>query len=137
MINLLKELLLNIEKYTNQLLAILMKFIILKNLEAYLVKERVPTEYKSLALSCESQLGELTTLIIFPHNKKDIVKSSLVKKALNKLGELTDHSLVVVGGCFSAESVDLLHQQNAIFLSLSEIHWTDSGSSKLQKQHNF
>ena len=109
-----------------------MKYRILKGLESHLVKERVPTEYKNLAVSCESQLGELCTLIIFPHNRKDIVKSSLVEKAINKLGDLTDASLVVVGGCFSSESVDILNFKNAIFLSLSEFYWTDAASNKLQ-----
>ena len=113
-------------------LAVLMKYRILKGLESHLVKERVPTEYKNLAVSCESQLGELCTLIIFPHNRKDIVKSSLVEKALNKLGDLTDASLVVVGGCFSSESVDILNFKNAIFLSLSEFYWTAAASNKLQ-----
>jgi hypothetical protein len=103
-----------------------MKFHILRNLESHLVKERVPTEYKSLALSCESQLGESCTLITFPHDRKDVVKSSLVEKALKKLGDLSDSSLVVVGGCFSVEAVEILNLKNAVFLSLSEYQWTDS-----------
>ena len=57
---------------------------------------------------------------------------SLVEKALNKLGDLTDASLVVVGGCFSSESVDILNFKNEIFLSLSEFYWTDAASNKLQ-----
>jgi hypothetical protein len=114
-----------------------MKYRITKSLESHLIKERVPTEYKSLAVSCESQLGEFCTLIIFPHNRKDIVKSSIVDKALNKLGELTDSNLVVVGGCFSAEAVEILNLKNAIFLSLSEFYWTDSASNNSQGQPKY
>lgn len=97
-----------------------MKFRILKHLDSYLIKERVPTKYKNLAVSCESQLSDKCTLITFPHDKRDVVKGSLVEKALRRLGKLTDSELVVVGGCFSIEATNILNSKNAIFLSLSE-----------------
>ena len=70
-----------------------MKFHIQKHLESFLVKERVPTEYRKLALSCESHLEDTCTLIT---------------------------------GCFTAESVELLNEVDAVILSLSEGHWTDA-----------
>jgi len=97
-----------------------MKFHILKNLEAHLIKDRVPTKYKNLAVSCESQFGDSCTLITFPHDNRDVVKGSLVEKALKRLGKLTDAQLVVVGGCFSIEATHILNSKNALFLSLSE-----------------
>jgi len=109
-----------------------MKFQILKNLESHLIKLRVPTEYKSLAMALESQLGKYSTLIIFPHNRKDIVKSSLVVKALERLEQPHALSLVVVGGCFTSESVQLLNLRKAYFLSLSEFNWTDASSIGIQ-----
>lgn len=103
-----------------------MKFHIQKHLDSFLVKERVPTEYKKLAMSCESQLEDTCTMITFPHDRKNVVKSSLVQKALTKLGELSDQSLVVIGGCFTAESVALLNEVDAVILSLSEGHRSDA-----------
>ena len=103
-----------------------MKFHIQKNLDSLLVKERVPTEYKKLAMSCESHLEDTSTLITFPHDRKNVVKSSLVQKALNKLGELSDPSLVVIGGCFTAESIALLKKVDAVILSLFEGHRADA-----------
>ncbi|MAD18043.1 MAG: hypothetical protein CL579_18585 [Alteromonadaceae bacterium] len=113
-----------------------MKFHIQKHLESYLVKERVPTEYRKLALGCESHLEDSCTLITFPHDRKNMVKSSLVQKALTKLGELEDQSLVVLGGCFTAESVELLNEVDAVILSLSEGHWTDTSKGHIRADHD-
>lgn len=113
-----------------------MKFHIQKNLDSLLVKERVPTEYKKLALSCESQLEETSTLVTFPHDRKNVVKSSLVQKALNKLGTISDPSLVVIGGCFTAESIALLNELDAVILSLSEGHRSDAYKGNAQTDYD-
>lgn len=80
-------------------LAVDMKFRIIRSIEAHIIKDRVPTEYNSLAAACESQFSEKCTLITFPHNRKDVIKSNLTDKALKKY--------------------------NAVFLALSEFSWTD------------
>jgi hypothetical protein len=103
-----------------------MKFRILRNIESHLIKERVPSKYKNIAVSCESQFSDKCTLITFPHDKRGVVKSSLVEKALKCLGKMTDPQLVVVGGCFSIEATNILNSKNALFLSLSEQYRTDS-----------
>jgi hypothetical protein len=103
-----------------------MKFRILRNLDAHLIKERVPTQYKNLAVSCESELRSKCTLITFPHDNRDVVRSGLVGKALKCLGTLTDPQLVVLGGCFSIEAINILHAKKAIFLSLSDRYRTDT-----------
>lgn len=90
-----------------------MKFRIENDIESASLKDRVPTEYKGLAIACEPQLSEVCTLITFPHNRKDVVKSGLVEKALKKIKENMSGSLVVIGGCFSLESVELLKAKNA------------------------
>ena len=106
-------------------LAVDMKFRIIRSIEAHIIKDRVPTEYKSLAVACESQFSEKCTLITFPHNRKDVIKSNLTEKALKKFGEPSQDTLIVVGGCFSLESVEKLKKYNAVFLALSEFSWTD------------
>jgi hypothetical protein len=112
-----------------------MKFRILRNLASHLVKERVPTKYIDLAVTCESQIVDTCTLIIFPHDNRNVVKSSLVEKALKSLGELFDPQLVVVGGCFSVEATNLLISKNALFISLFEHHRTDSYQNELHSEH--
>ncbi len=104
-----------------------MKFRIEQNIDALSLKDCVPTEYRSLAITCEAQLSEACTLIVFPHNRKDVVKSWLVEKALKRLKGNEPESLVAVVGYFSLESVALLKAKNTIFLNLSEFPWTDEG----------
>ena len=106
-------------------LAVDMKFRIIRSIEAHIIKDRVPTEYKSLAAACESQFSEKCTLITFPHDRKDVIKSNLTEKALKKFGEPSQDTLIVVGGCFSLESFEKLKKYNAVFLALSEFSWTD------------
>lgn len=109
-----------------------MKFRIETNIDAESLKDRVPTEYRGLAIACETQLSEKCTLITFPHNRKDVVKSGLVEKALKKLKENKSGSLVVVGGCFSLESVALLKGKSAVFLNLSEFPWRDESHTAIK-----
>lgn len=106
-----------------------MKFHILRNVDSHLIKERVPTKYKNLALGCESQFGDTCTLITFPHNNRDVVKSGLVEKALKCIGKISDSTLVVVGGCFSVEATSILNSKHALLLSLSEKYRTESYTS--------
>ncbi|MBA6234020.1 MULTISPECIES: hypothetical protein [unclassified Colwellia] len=112
-----------------------MKFRILRNLPSNLVKERVPTKYKDLAVTCESQLLDTCSLIIFPHDKRNVVKSGLVEKSLKSLGESSDPQLVVVGSCFSVEATNLLNRKKAVFISLFEDHRKDSYQNKLHLEH--
>jgi hypothetical protein len=109
-----------------------MKFRIYRSIEPNYVKERVPTEYRDLAVAYETKFVNKCTLIVFPHNRKDVVKSNIVIKALSKLGASRTEILVVVGGCFSLESVEILSAENAVFLSLSEFNWTDKSFAEIK-----
>ena len=102
-----------------------MKFRIQHKLEISRLKEIVPTAYRELASALEPTIEGPVTLITFPHDRRDVVKSSLVVKALKKLNPDTGGNLVALGGCFSLESVELLQNVNALLLCLSEFNWSD------------
>jgi hypothetical protein len=109
-----------------------MKFRIEKNIESQSLESRVPTEYKSIARCSEAEISNTCTLITFPHNRKDVVKKNLVEKALKKLDNPMEEQLVVLGGCFSLESVDALKPYQVIFLSLSEFPWSDAKNNEIK-----
>jgi len=109
-----------------------MKFRILNDIEKSKLKWLVPTAYKGLATALESTLVSPLTLITFPHDKNNVVKSSLVCKVLSNIDQAKITSLVVVGGCFSLESVELLNQSNAYVLNLSEFDWSDARHSEVR-----
>lgn len=110
-----------------------MKFRIHKDIAKFKLKDLVPTAYRGLAEGLDGVIEGEVTLVIFPHNRKDVVKSSVVQKALAKIRIDTVNNLVVVGGCFSLESVDILKKHEAHFLSLSEFPWTDSRYSEIKQ----
>ncbi|MGA4608620.1 hypothetical protein [Pseudoalteromonas maricaloris] len=109
-----------------------MKFRIEQELEPSSIKDRVPPEYKGLASASEGSFEGQCALITFPHNRKDVVKSRIVLKALSKLKNSEFNTLVAVGGCFSLEAVDCLKSEGAIMLSLSEFSWTDARVTKIK-----
>lgn len=109
-----------------------MKFRVQKEIEKSRLKDLVPTAYKGLASALEATLEGPVTLITFPHDRKDVVKSSMTLKALSKIDLNNVNNLVVVGGCFSAESVEILQKHSAYFLSLSEFHWTDKRHTQIK-----
>jgi len=102
-----------------------MKYKIHNNLETKKLKDIVPTAYRDLEKMLEPKLEGMVTLIVFPHNRNDVVKSTLVNKALNKINLDAVDNLVALGGCFTKESVAILKSCGAMFLNLSEFNWTD------------
>ena len=109
-----------------------MKFRIKNSIEIDCLTGHVPTSYKGLAGQLSKKTHGLVTLITFPHNRKDVVKGSLVEKALNKLNLPQGQSLVVLGGCFSSEALEKLKGLNPYYLNLSEFHWTDQGHIEIK-----
>ena len=108
-----------------------MKFRIQNELERSRLKDLVPTAYKELASALIPTIDGAVTLVTFPHDRKDVVKSSLARKALSKLNNSSVDNLVGVGGCFSLEAVEILQEHEAFFLTLSEFHWTDQRHTEI------
>ena len=102
-----------------------MKFHIRYSVEIDSLEKYVPTSYKGLANSLSKKIHSKVTLITFPHDRKNLVKGALVEKALIKLELPENQNLVVLGGCFSSEAIELLSDLNVFYLNLSEFHWTD------------
>ena len=82
-------------------------------------------------MALESSISESVTLIIFPHNRKDLVKSSMVMKTLNGFSE-EEGELVVVGGNFSIESIEVLNQYRSHVLNLSEFPWREDSYNEIK-----
>ena len=109
-----------------------MKFRIKKSLEIDKLKDHVPAAYKGLAEALSRKVNGTVTLITFPHHRNDVVKGSLVEKAISKLEMPLIHKLVVVGGCFSSEALEKLKNLDVYYLNLSEFHWTDESHIKIK-----
>jgi len=88
-------------------------------------KYRVLCDPESLAGSC--------SLIEFKQQRESVVLSSVVESALGKLGQ-EDECLVVSGGCFTLDSLDLLRRSGAVILSLSDFPWTDQSYIEISQR---
>ena len=108
-----------------------MKPRIQNNVDINKLKELVPTAYRELAKALEVSVAGSVTLIIFPHNRKDLVKRSMVKKTLDRLGEVNEE-LVVVGGNFSNESIEVLLKYKSHVLNLSEYPWSEESYNEIK-----
>ena len=64
------------------------------------------------------------TLLLFRNDRDDVILSRSVKSALADVANESG-PLVAVGGCFTAEGLELLQARQAIILQLAEFFWTD------------
>jgi len=108
-----------------------MKLRIQNNVKISKLKDLVPTAYRELAKALEVSVAGNVTLVVFPHNRKDLVKRSMVMKALGKIGEIKEE-LVVVGGSFSNESIEILLQHQSHVLNLSEFPWSEERYNEIK-----
>jgi hypothetical protein len=98
------------------------KFSVQKNLSAKALRSSVPARYRSRLP--DTLPGQAYTLLLFRNDRRDVILSRVVASALAEVVEPAGR-LVAVGGCFTAEGLELLRAQQAMVLQLAEFHWTD------------
>jgi hypothetical protein len=74
------------------------------------------------------------TLLLFRLARNDVVLSRVVQSALAEVADVAG-PLVAVGGCFTAEGLELLRARQATVLELSEFHWTDESYRTVRERH--
>ena len=73
------------------------------------------------------------TLVLFPHDRSDVVLSRVVEKALSQVS--IEENPVVAGGCFTLEGLERLRARNAVVLALSDFYWTDDSYLAIREKH--
>jgi hypothetical protein len=74
------------------------------------------------------------TLLLFRSDRRDVVLSRVVAAALASVPSDDRGHLVAIGGCFTAEGLELLRARGAIILQLAEFHWTDQSYQAIREQ---
>jgi hypothetical protein len=82
----------------------------------------VPPQYRSLVRTVITP-GVVYTLILFRHDRGDVVTSGPVKRALMQLEQ--EEQALAVGANFTAEAIGLLQSRGAAIARLGEFYWTD------------
>ena len=99
-----------------------MKYTVQRGLSAEALRSSVPARYRS---RLPDHLPDRSyTLLLFRNDRRDVVLSRVVESALAEAAE-PDGRVVAVGGCFTAEGLELLRAREAMVLQLAEFHWTD------------
>jgi hypothetical protein len=105
------------------------KFTVLGRFELDRISEVVPPDYRGLIRAVARSPGPYT-VILFPHDRADVVTSAPVRRALARI-ELGERVLAV-GGNFTAEAVALLADREADVARLGDFYWTDESYNTLQ-----
>lgn len=108
-----------------------MKHKVQRGLSVEALRTSVPARYRA-PLPGELP-GAAYTLLLFRNDRNDVVLSRAVESALDDVAGETD-PLVVVGGCFTSEGLELLRARRAMVLQLSEYYWTDESYRAIRER---
>ncbi len=99
-----------------------MRFQIQRGIDPNKLVKRVPARYRDLV--APRKFRSPVDLLIFPHDREDVIHSGTVVRALEKLGT-TSNAVAAVGGCFTLEALAIMKSRKVEAFSLSDFPWTD------------
>ena len=108
-----------------------MKCKIIKSIQPNKVSSQVPPLYRN-KINIIDIGTSLVTILLFPHNRRDVVISRHVSKALAKVSDSSE-KLVAVGANFTDESINLLINRNVEVISLGDFYWTDKSYEQAKR----
>ena len=104
------------------------KLTIFERIPAAALADVVPPDYRAL-LAVTVRPAASYTVVVFKHDREDVVTSALVRRALARVG--AEPALVAVGGNFTREAIELLEARNASIARLGEFFWTHESYNTL------
>ena len=105
------------------------KFTIAKQVGLERLEKVVPPEYGSRVAALGVR-GASHTVILFAHDRRDIVTSAPVRTALRRISG--DALIVAVGATFTVEARELLVERAARIASLGDFYWTDAAYTTIR-----
>ena len=109
-----------------------MKYIVHRHVGAQKLRGLIPKRYHSQVRWPEFE-GAETALFLFRHDRENVVLSSVVRHALDSVGDLSERFRVAGGGGFTAEARTLLAGAGCRIYALSDLAWTDETYKKVKK----
>lgn len=92
----------------------------------------IPKRYHSQVRWSDFEAGE-AALFLFRHDREDVVLSSVVRRALDSVTDLSEPYRLAVGGCFTAEAASILTTAGFQAYTLSDFAWTDESYKSITK----
>jgi hypothetical protein len=107
-----------------------MKCKIMKLVPRDKVEAHVPSAFRG-QLQGKDFGTEPVTMLLFPHDRRDVIHSRQVIKALAKVGD-TPGAIIALAGSFTHESAQALSARGAWKFALSDFPWTDAGHEHIR-----
>jgi hypothetical protein len=104
------------------------KFTVLGRFQRDSIPAIVPPDYRSVVRAVTSP-GVTYTVVLFPHDRRDVVTSAPVRRAL--AGIAAGECILAVGANFTADAIELLKTHDAAIARLGEFYWTDESYNAL------
>ncbi len=92
----------------------------------------VPPAYRE-EIAKRTRPDWIYSLLLFAHNRRDVVPSAPVRRALRRLKKPAPDGIVLVGAVFTQEARDLTEGMQATFITLHKSFWTDE-SARMRQQ---
>ena len=91
----------------------------------------VPPAYRAEVVkrACEDRFY---SLLLFAHNRRDVVPSAPVRRALRRLKTPAPDGIILVGAVFTEEARALLEGERAVFVTMHRTFWTDESARMRQ-----
>ncbi|KQN98976.1 hypothetical protein [Paenibacillus sp. Leaf72] len=105
-----------------------MKYKIYKEVLKNKIKSYIPPRY-----FCKLPVSwpEKITIIVFKTDRNNVVLSNTVEAALSNEDLNNQINIVVFGGCFTIESIQLLRDRDISYISISDFLWTDESYKQI------
>jgi hypothetical protein len=104
-----------------------------RNLTAAEVARQLPPQYRDRLPRNIARSEKTFALLLFPHDRDDVVISAAVRRALNSWQSTTEDRIIAVAGNFTLEARELLEAARAIVLRMGDYHWTDESYKSIQR----
>lgn len=101
-----------------------MKIAVKKEIAYKDIKKYLQKCYGDLVPSGFGNQGECVNLVIFPCDRKGVVTSRYIRKALEKIKDTTIVT-VYFAWCFSTEAKALVRENNGVVFGIHDFEWTD------------
>ena len=77
--------------------------------------------------------GDETALLLFRHDREDVILSTVVRRAIESVGDISEPLRIAVGGDFTQEALGLLHAAGFRTFRLGDWFWTDESYRHITK----
>ena len=93
--------------------------------------DTVPPAYREAVVE-DTRPDGVYTVLLFGHDRRDVVPSAPVRRALRRLGEPAPEGIIAVGAVFTEEALALLAEKGARPVTFHKTYWTDESAGQRQ-----